>query len=213
MKIELIDLRTRSLKQKINLSLSLAPVCVIKAAKLELATGVLNAIVGLERILEGQILIDETPLGSLLQAEALPKTFGYVFADGIMLSNLTLRENLLLPYRLVVEGEVEQTFTERAAEWMERFKLDIDLELRPAFAKASDLKLLSLIRALIFNPRILILDDPYYLLNQDQRKLCFEVLQSIRQEHFMLINSRDDDFCLMFGAEILKLSPDLTAIS
>lgn len=211
--IELKALVSSSLPEGMDLRLKLDPVTVIKSANPELASGVLNAIVGLDRIESGTISLDGVPLPEVFAREALPKTFGYVFAGGIMLSNLNLRENLLLPYRLVADEDGDERFEAEAAKWMEAFELSVDLSLRPAFVRASDLKLLSLVRALIFNPRILLLDDPYYLLSQEQRKLCYRVLQSIRSEHQMLISSRDDDFCHNFGAELVDLSADFSAIS
>lgn len=211
--IELKGLVTASIAQALNLRLKLDPVTVIRSANPELASGVLNAVVGLDRIQSGSIELDGLPLSEVLDREALPKTLGYVFAGGIMLSNLNLRENLLLPYSLVAEEEGYEIFDREAAKWLDAFQLKVDLSLRPAFVRASDLKLLSLVRALIFNPRILLLDDPYYLLSQEQRKLCLRVLQSIRSEHQMLISSRDDDICHGFDAELVDLSEDSSAIS
>ncbi|HOH47069.1 MAG TPA: ATP-binding cassette domain-containing protein [Candidatus Cloacimonadota bacterium] len=211
--IELKGLVTSAIPQALDLCLKLDPVTVLRSANPELASGVLNAIVGLDRVYSGRIELDGQPLSDVLTREALPKTLGYVFAGGIMLSNLNLRENLLLPYTLVAEEEGFEQFDREAAKWMDAFQLKVDLSLRPAFVRASDLKLLSLVRALIFNPRILLLDDPYYLLNQDQRQLCYRVLQSIKNEHSMLISSRDDDFCCRFGAELVDLSEDSSAIS
>ena len=204
MKIELIGLKLAGLDEEINRVFDLNPVCVIKQINQRLCTAILNSIVGLEDALSGEILIDGFSNRQLMEINPLPRVFGYVFDRGIMLSNLSLRENLLLPYKLI-RDDSEDDFDREVGLLLESLELRLDLSLRPAYVKDSEIKLLSLVRVLLFKPRILIMDDPYYLLSQSQRERCFRLLCSLRDNHRMLIVSEDRDFLETFGVVPIKI--------
>lgn len=204
-RIELKNFKTRAEALVLNRELILDPVCVIRTEDNDLASSVLTAMLGMGREHSGEILIDGIAVQELILSEPLPRIFGYVFAHGIMLANLNLRENLLLPYKLIKDNSADDTFEDELAIWMERFELIVDLNLRPSMVKPSVIKILSLIRAMLFNPRILLLDDPYYLLDQKQRRRILTVLSELRSTQHMLINSSDDDFCIGFAKHSVEL--------
>ncbi len=204
-KIELKNLKTHANSPELNRELILDPVCVIRTEDSDLASSVLTAMLGMGSEHTGEILIDGTKVQELILKEPLTKIFGYVFAHGIMLANLNLRENLLLPYKLIKDSSADDAFEDEVANWMERFELSVDLSLRPSMVKPSVIKILSLIRAMLFNPRILLLDDPYYLLDQRQRRRILQVLGDLKSTQHMLINSSDDDFCIGFAKHSVEI--------
>lgn len=188
-----------------SLILDIHGVTLLKTNDNELGKAILNAIIGLDEVISGNLTIDGIPLEEYLGVTQLPQAIGYVFDEGIMLSNLTLRENLLLPYRMIADDTADDNFNQEIGEWMRRFELNIDLDKRPDFVKPSDLKVLSFIRPLLFSPKLLLVDDPYYLLSQTQRKAVLRVLCELKADHLMLILSLDEDFVHGFGAEIVEL--------
>jgi ABC-type lipoprotein export system ATPase subunit len=171
-----------------------------------LSTAILSVLVGLDDIDSGDILIDGTPYETFFASRQLLSTFGYVFDEGIMLANLSLRENLLLPWRKRFEGIYESEWQRDVDYWLKRMSLGIDLNLRPAHISGAQRKFLGLIRSLMLKPQLLLIDDPYYLLNKRERAQMFRFLTSLKGEQEMLIASADDDFCGSIATDVLDFA-------
>ncbi|MDD4310631.1 MAG: hypothetical protein PHO32_09645, partial [Candidatus Cloacimonetes bacterium] len=131
-----------------------------------LSRGVLSALVGLDEILAGSLLIDGIPQKMYFSRNQLIATLGLVFDEGIMLSNLSLKENILLPWRKRFEGGNLSSFEQQLKKWMELLKMDTDLSLRPAHVSPATRKFLGYVRAMLLKPKLLLIDDPYYLFNK-----------------------------------------------
>ncbi|MCK9557289.1 MAG: ATP-binding cassette domain-containing protein [Candidatus Cloacimonetes bacterium] len=190
----------------LDLKLDLTGVILIHDPSENLSRAILNAMVGLDEILEGEILIDGIGLQEYLSRGPQIQSFGYVFDEGIMLSNLSLRENLMLPLKWLHPDLDEDVMDEKIAAMLQRFRLDMDLSQRPAKYRAGELKLLSFVRTLLIEPKVLLLDDPYYVLNKNERAVLLNVLSQLRSVYPMLIASIDDDFGLGFAEQIIDLT-------
>ncbi len=171
-----------------------------------LSTVMLSALVGLEEMHSGKLLLDGISYDDYFADRQLLSCFGYVFDEGIMLANLTFRENLLLPWRKRFEGESEKHFDQELKAWMTHLELKIDPNLRPAFASPTQRKFMGFIRAVLLKPEYLLIDDPYYLLNKTERHRLFGFLTELRQTQKMLIGSADDDFTGSIASEVIDLS-------
>ncbi|MDD2331999.1 MAG: hypothetical protein PHI68_05035 [Candidatus Cloacimonetes bacterium] len=178
------------------------PVLLIDALESS-AEAILESLIGLSDALEGNIYLDDIPLIDRLSKES--EIFGYVFDEGIMISNLSIRENLFLPYQLHFQHATGADFDAALQEWMKIFELDVDVFQRPAFVKPSYRKLFCFIRVLLLKPPILLLDNPLYLLNSLQRKRLIKVLEGLNQDYSMLIFSNDDEFRQGFCKQIITI--------
>ncbi len=167
---------------------------------------VLSVLMGLDDIDAGNLWLDDKTHEEFLTHHPLISTLGYVFDEGIMLSNLTLRENLLLPWRKRFEGEPEKAFNADLKNFMQQLNLKIDLLLRPASISPAERKFMGYIRAFMLKPRLLLIDDPFYLLNKTQRNQMFMFLN--RQKHLqpMLIASADDEFMGDIASQVINLT-------
>jgi ABC-type multidrug transport system ATPase subunit len=193
--------------QNLDLSIDLSRVSTLYDPQENLSRAILYALVGLDHIVSGSITIDGIPLERYSAQEPLIKSFAYIFDEGIMLANLTLRENLMLPLRWINPNLKEVDADELIHSWLQTFNLDLDLSERPAAYRAGPLKLLSFIRALLLAPKALIMDDPFYLLNKIERQNLFSVLSRLRNSYPMLIASTDDEFGEGFADTVIDLSP------
>ncbi len=163
------------------------------------ASVLLKSLVDIESVAEGGVFLDDLPHDEYYRKNSITETFGYVFNEGIMLSNLSLRENLLLPFKLRFPDKDKKDFELRVAELMQLFELEIDLELRPAFVQKSILKQVCFVRSLLLEPRVLLVDDPYYLLNRFDREKMLKVLSRIKTMLPMILCSTDTDFMPPFS--------------
>ncbi len=117
---------------------------------------------GLELPSEGRVLVFGEEIARLPRRAALARrrSVGYVPAGGGLLQNLSLEDNLALPLRF------GSTLSER--EIRSRLNLLLALvripdagELRPAAANQEQRRRAALARALVFDPALLILEQPF----------------------------------------------------
>lgn len=205
MKIEFQSVGTDAGLQGLDLAFELDRLTVLHDPYEELSGPILSALAGQSAILEGELAIDGVPVDQKQWSRPLHKVFGYIFDEGIMLANLSLRENLLLPLRWENPKLKDEEFDRLAAPWLELFEIRLDLGLRPAMVKAAPRKFLSYIRSLMLEPDYLLIDDPYYLLNKVERKIMLKALRSLKDSHKMLIASSDDDFGGSFSDNCVEL--------
>ncbi len=171
----------------------------------KLSASLLSTLVGLEEICGGKLSLDGIDYEDYWQNHQLLETFGYVFDEGIMLSNLTLKENLLLPWRKRFDSDSETQAENEIGYWLERLELKLDVNLRPAFVSAAERKFMGIVRALMLKPRLLLIDDPYYLLNKSERQRLYRFLAELSQTVNLLIASADDDFEVGFASQVIYL--------
>lgn len=191
-----------------------------------IASSVLSTLVGVTELEKGEILLDGIPRDEYLEQHSLLSTFSLVFNEGIMLSNLSVYENLLLPWNKRFDTEDYSTFKEELQILMAELKLNCGLDLRPVNLSPAQRKFFCFVRSLLLKPQIMLIDDPYYLFNKNERKMIYDfiVKHSIRsnatessnypnnilgKEPFlqeMLIGSSDDDFTGEIATQIIDLT-------
>lgn len=204
--VEFIDVSSRDGLFHLSLKLEISGVLLLYDLKENISRAILNAIVGLDEILEGRILIDGVELPEFLQKGPQIRSFGYVFDEGIMLSNLSLLENLMLPLRWLNPNIAENETLSMIDSWMHTFGLDLDLSQRPVRYHAGELKMLSFVRTFLIAPKMLLIDDPYYMLNKPERDNLYRILRKLKASYPMLIASLDDDFGQGFADSVIDLS-------
>jgi NitT/TauT family transport system ATP-binding protein len=147
----------------------------------------LKLISGLNRPSAGRVVVDQ------IEVNKPPKIVGMAFQNPALLPWRTTLENLLLPLQ-VVEPHRRQFRSERGR-YVERARA---LLAKVGLAGAEDrfpwqlsggmLQRASLCRALIHDPQILLLDEPFGALDAFTREELWDVLQNLWQEqHFTVL--------------------------
>jgi multiple sugar transport system ATP-binding protein len=118
-------------------------------------TTTLRAIAGLETIDSGQILIGGTPV-HMLKPEA--RDVAFVFQSFALYPHLTVYENMAFPLRAVgtPKSQVDQT-VRRVADVLQIGAL---LGRRPSALSGGDLQRVAIGRALVRNPKAMLMDEP-----------------------------------------------------
>ncbi|KWS04474.1 Molybdenum transport ATP-binding protein ModC [Lysobacter capsici AZ78] len=144
-------------------------------------TSLLHAIAGLLRPLRGRIEIAGRCLYDSAARIDLPahrRHIGYVFQDARLFPHLDVRRNLLYGLR----GEVRRA---------PRFELDAIVDLLgigpllqrgTAGLSGGEMQRVALGRALLSQPRILLLDEPLSMLDMNRRDELLPYLQRVRDE-------------------------------
>lgn len=113
----------------------------------------LRLAVGLETPSAGSIAICG---GSPAEARG---RIGYVGGEGALLANLSLYDNLVLPLRWLRDPPPREVEA-RAREVLELFAIEDLPAVAPAYAPTNLRRLVALARAMIMEPKLLVLDDP-----------------------------------------------------
>jgi branched-chain amino acid transport system ATP-binding protein len=104
-----------------------------------------------------------------------------------------------------VSGEENREYA-RAYEWLERFGLEKYADARPQDLSYGDRRLVEIIRALVTQPRVLLLDEPAAGLGVAARRRLFEVLQGLHSPDLSIVLIEHD---MKFG---MGLADDVTVL-
>ena len=119
----------------------------------------------------GQILIDGKPVVFHTPREAINRGICYVHQSPMLADSITVKENLLLGLNKEQKKRLEAV----AQKWLSGTNLNSLTKTCGADTRF----FIALTSALIKQPRILILDEPSALLNENQEKFLFENLREL----------------------------------
>ncbi|KMS69415.1 ABC transporter ATP-binding protein [Streptomyces viridochromogenes] len=121
----------------------------------------LHCLAGIVRPDTGAVTYDGERLDQLPEkrlSELRRTEFGVVFQFGQLIPELTALDNVALP--LLLAGARRQEAQARAGEWLERFGVRGQEELRPGEMSGGQTQRVALARALVTGPKIVFADEP-----------------------------------------------------
>jgi NitT/TauT family transport system ATP-binding protein len=160
----------------------------------------INMIAGLIPADQGQILFDGVPLSDI--------KFGYVFQNyrKALFPWLRAFDNIAYPLKMMQVPRAERkTRTERL---VEHLGVKIDLNLYPYQMSGGQQQLVSIMRALVVEPEILFLDEPFSALDYEMTLFMREQLQRLFMESrtTMVLVSHDLEEAVYLADRVLLLS-------
>lgn len=157
----------------------------------------LNIIGGLETEYQGQYFFDGQEVSSLKgrQKEQFRQSFGYVFQNSLLLSNLTVMENLLFIHR--DEHMIRQ--------YSQILHVSDLLERYPDELSGGQRQRIAIIRALIRNPMVLLADEPTASLDYSNSREIAKLFESLRSENRVILISTHEDCFDGIADEIISL--------
>lgn len=139
-------------------------------------TTILEAIAGLRTVSSGRILMDGRDVTRLAPAQ---RGVGYVPQDLALFVTMSVRENL--GFALRVRGtprEQIETKVRSLADWLGISAL---LDRRVTMLSGGEAQRTALGRALAFEPKLLLLDEPFSALDDDTRVEMHRLMGTVRQ--------------------------------
>ncbi|MFJ6740898.1 ABC transporter ATP-binding protein [Streptomyces sp. NPDC091279] len=160
----------------------------------------LRMIAGLETVSGGDILVGGA---SVAGRPARHRNIGVAFENYALYPPLTVRENLafgLRARRRAARGDVDRKVAEIAA----RVDLTAVLDARPAGLSSGQKQRVSLARALVREPDVLLLDEPLSHLDAAQRDTTRRELKRIQRElgHTTILVTHDQEEALSLADRI-----------
>jgi NitT/TauT family transport system ATP-binding protein len=160
----------------------------------------INMIAGLTPLDCGEILFDGQPLSQI--------KFGYVFQNyrEAMFPWLRAIDNIAYPLKVMGVAKVERTA--RVEKIVSNLNVKIDLSLYPYQMSGGQQQLVSIMRALVVEPEILFLDEPFSALDYEMTLFMREQLQRIFMETATttVLVSHDLEEAVYLADRILLLS-------
>ena len=147
-------------------------------------TTLLNVVAGLRRPERGRITVDDDVLFDSERGIDLPparRGVGYVFQDGRLFPHLSVRGNLTYARRFATRRAIGRT---RVAfdDVVALLGLSGLLERRPAGLSGGEKQRVAIGRALLADPRLLLLDEPLAALDDARREDILAYIVRIRDD-------------------------------
>jgi NitT/TauT family transport system ATP-binding protein len=126
-------------------------------------TTLLYCISGLEPIVKGGIVLDGRPVDGPRSGEV-----GLVFQKAVLLGWRTVMDNVLLP--IEVFGRPRTSYVRRASELIDLVGLTGFADYLPSKLSGGMQQRAAIVRSLIFEPRVLLMDEPFGALDAQTRE-------------------------------------------
>ncbi|WP_340119880.1 molybdenum ABC transporter ATP-binding protein [Pelagibius sp. 7325] len=144
-------------------------------------TSLVNMLAGLIRPQRGRIALRGETLFDSQRGIDLPpekRRLGYVFQEGRLFPHLSVRHNLLYGYRRAPAAERPIGLDQVVG----LLGIEALLERRPAALSGGEKQRVALGRALLANPRLLLMDEPLAALDQPRKEEILPFIEQLKEE-------------------------------
>lgn len=158
-----------------------------KSTLLNLIAGLLKPTHGSVTVLGKEISAPEFSDGEVSRLRA--QNIGFVTQSQTLLPNLTVYDNILLPVQIAKSGgqkssdqkskstDVEDYYSNRALDFCKRLHIEDLLWCYPKELSGGEMRRVMIVRALINNPKLLLLDEPTGDLDPEHTLIVVEMLR------------------------------------
>lgn len=166
-------------------------------------TTLLKVLAGVEPYNNGSVRID-----SLTPDEAKTGLIFQNYADSLM-PWLTARENMLFPYRLKRRRNESKDAEERLSHILDRLGISLPLDRYPYQLSGGQQQLVSILRTLIYQPDVILMDEPFSALDYQTRTFMQTTLLDVWQleERTILFISHDIEEAIFLADRLVLLGP------
>jgi cell division transport system ATP-binding protein len=166
----------------------------------------LKLIAGIERPTGGVLLVSGQDMRKLNRTTLpfLRRKLGLILQQHRLLHERSVLDNVMLP--LVVTGASAQESRQRAMVALERVGLDSKAGAAPMSLSGGEQQRVSIARAIVHKPRIILADEPTANLDRASAKGVMEMLQTFNTAGVTCIISTHDERLLQGADRVFELS-------
>ena len=157
---------------------------------------------------EGEVYFEGKKVERITPAEATRLGIQVIYQDLSIFPNLTVMENLALNSEITANRKLvnKKRWEETAKEALSKIGYDIDLNARMGQLSVADKQLVAICRALLFNAKLIIMDEPTTALTKKEVDALFKTVRQLKDSGIaiMFIGHKieeifeiADDVCVM----------------
>jgi polar amino acid transport system ATP-binding protein len=146
----------------------------------------LRCINRLEEYNAGKILVDNIPLDSARNINAVRREVGIVFQSFNLFAHLTAMENLTLAQRVVRKRRRDES-EKNALELLTKVGIPEKAQAYPIQLSGGQQQRVAIARALAMNPKIMLFDEPTSALDPEMIKEVLDVMLALAKEGMTMV--------------------------
>lgn len=189
----------------VNLSIESGEIIALLGKSGSGKTTMLSLMAGLEKPDHGNIMMDETDLSRLSEEQLCDwraKNLGIIFQQFHLIPHLTAWENVQLS--LEINNHPDKSL---ATNWLDMVGLESRKDHFPAMLSGGEQQRVAIARALVFNPKLLLADEPTGNLDVETGKKVIEILFSmVRKNKTTMILVTHDEELAQKADRVIRLS-------
>ncbi|MGE3854455.1 MAG: ABC transporter ATP-binding protein, partial [Planctomycetota bacterium] len=136
----------------------------------------------------GLVLIDgmDPHHGRYRDRQESRRKIGFVFQDGTLISNMPAYDNIAMPLRYHTPLD-EESIARKVDVWLRRLDIEHVAGMRPGNLSAYQARLVNLARALVIDPAIVMLDDPFTSLDTHGADMVTGIVHELKAQGVTVI--------------------------
>ena len=169
----------------------------------------------------GDVMFEGKPIEKITPAEATRMGIQVIYQDLSIFPNLTVMENLAINSEITANRKVvnKKRWEQTAREALSKIGYDIDLYKKMGELSVADKQLVAICRALLFNAKLIIMDEPTTALTKKEVDALFKTVRQLRDSGIaiMFISHKteeifeiSDDVCIMRNGKNVFLGETAT---
>ncbi len=177
------DQKTLEILTDINISIQPKEICAIIGSSGCGKSTLLHIMGGLDKPSAGEVWWHDEPIHKYKTeklAELRNQNIGFVFQFHHLLPEFTAIENVMMP--AFIKGVSQKEAHKKASNLLNRFGLGSRFEHRPSQLSGGEQQRVSMARALMNNPSIILADEPTGNLDEKNTELILSLLFELREE-------------------------------
>ena len=169
-------------------------------------TTLLNVLSGFVSYEEGDYFVDGQDFLSFSneQLENFRKNdIGFVFQDYHLIENFTVIDNLI--EALLIVGVPIKEAKKKSEEYLKKFGLYIHKNAKVRSLSSGQKQRLSIARAIIKEPRIVLCDEPTANLDTESGELVFSILKEYAKEHLVIVSTHNFEDAQKYATHLVRI--------
>jgi len=157
---------------------------------------------------EGHVTFEGKEIEKITPAEATKLGIQVIYQDLSIFPNLTVMENLAINSEITAGNKLvnKKRWEKTAKEALSKIGYDIDLHAKMGDLSVADKQLVAICRALLFNAKLIIMDEPTTALTKKEVDALFKTVRQLKEKNIaiMFISHKteeifeiSDDVCIM----------------
>jgi|SRR5450830_106649 len=165
----------------------------------------LKMIAAMERPTSGKVTVNGTDIGKLKSAGVpfLRRNLGLIFQQQRLLTDRTVLANVMMP--MLVTGLSRAQAEERARAALDKVGLLARADAQPMALSGGEQQRVSIARAIVNRPQIILADEPTANLDRDSANQIFDALRAFNKVGVTCLISTHDEHVLDSGARVIRL--------